>query len=66
MKKDEKYSGKNDEELMAILIHEREQAVLKIQMKFKNKDSEKLKRQEGTFLNNRKLKINKRQKSSQG
>jgi hypothetical protein len=35
MKKEEKYSGKNDEELMTILIHEREQAVLKIQMKFK-------------------------------
>jgi len=30
MKKDEKYAGKNDEELMEILIRERTEATLKI------------------------------------
>jgi len=41
MKKDEKYAGKNDEELMEILIKERTEAAMKIQINFKNKDKRK-------------------------
>lgn len=37
MKKQEKYAGKTDEELLEVLKHERESAAMKIQMGFKNR-----------------------------
>ena len=37
MKKDEKYAGKTDEELLVILKEERDAAVRKIQVGFKNR-----------------------------
>ena len=38
MKKDPKYDGMDEEELRAIQRDEKLKAVMKIQMKFKNKD----------------------------
>jgi hypothetical protein len=38
MKKDEKYAGKTDDELLIILKQERDAAVLKIQAGFKNRN----------------------------
>ena len=44
MKKDEKYAGKNEEELLVILREERDYAVRKIQEGFKNRSKIKEKR----------------------
>jgi hypothetical protein len=44
MKEQEKYAGKTDEELLIVLLQEREAAARKIQMNFKNRDELKKKR----------------------
>jgi len=41
MKKDEKYAGKTDDELLVILREERDNAVRKIQVGFKNRSKKK-------------------------